>query len=31
MPDDAPRQGMPGRATLAVLAGLFLGTLAMRP
>lgn len=31
MPDDAPRQGTPGRATLPVLAGLFLGTLAMRP
>jgi CP family cyanate transporter-like MFS transporter len=31
MPDDAPRQGTPSRATLAVLAGLFLGTLAMRP
>jgi CP family cyanate transporter-like MFS transporter len=31
MPDDAPRQGSLGRATLPVLAGLFLGTLAMRP
>jgi CP family cyanate transporter-like MFS transporter len=31
MPDDAPRQGAPSRATLPVLAGLFLGTLAMRP
>ena len=31
MPDDAPRLGTPSRATLAVLAGLFLGTLAMRP
>lgn len=31
MPDDASRPGMASRATLAVLAGLFLGTLAMRP
>lgn len=31
MPDDAPRLGTPSRATLPVLAGLFLGTLAMRP
>lgn len=31
MPDDAPRLGAPGRATLPVLGGLFLGTLAMRP
>ena len=31
MPDDQSRLGLPGRATLAVLSGLFLGTLAMRP
>jgi CP family cyanate transporter-like MFS transporter len=31
MPDDASRQGTSGRPTLAVLAGLFLGTLALRP
>jgi CP family cyanate transporter-like MFS transporter len=31
MPDDPSRQGMSRRATLAVLSGLFLGTLAMRP
>ena len=31
MPDDASRQGASRRATLAVLAGLFLGTLALRP
>src|SRR5262245_7795864 len=31
MPDDASRQGTASRARLAVLAGLFLGTLAMRP
>src|SRR5512134_1780537 len=31
MPDDPSRLGMSRRATLPVLAGLFLGTLAMRP
>jgi CP family cyanate transporter-like MFS transporter len=31
MPDDPPRQGTPSRAILPVLAGLFFGTLAMRP
>jgi hypothetical protein len=31
MPDDASRQGASRRATLTVLAGLFLGTLALRP
>jgi CP family cyanate transporter-like MFS transporter len=31
MPDDPSRLGMSRRATLAVLSGLFLGTLAMRP